>query len=417
MHKVLAAVVVQRMRILSRGECVKKLLQSKRRGSAFLLVVVAVIILLAMGVGLLGLGMKGRIYSIRTASDIAARCAADAGLTMALYQMNEKLKIKPWNDSSLPEAANQSLPYCDAVFSYTVTGNSSDGYTIESIGASGNAERKIVCVLKPQGPFEFAVFTDQGAELKNSALVDWFNFSADDENLKVGTNSVASGAFSLKNSSTINGDVVVGIGGNPDVVIDDFGATITGETRALREANVLTPVEVPDWLDSLPSGGSIQNDTTISNSSKYSDINLKNNMTLLIDRNIALYITGDITLGNSAEIQIDNDASLILYLGGDFEGKNSSTVNNLTQEAKKLQIYCLDSCENMLFKNSTDFYGVIYAPNAEVILDNSANLYGAVVARDFEQKNSGTFNYDASLRDASVNDEAVRFVVTNWHQE
>jgi len=271
--------------------------------------------------------------------------------------------------------------------------------------------------LKPEGPFDFAVFAEDGAELKNSALVDWFNFGADDENLKVGTNSIASGAFSFKNSSTINGDVVVGVGGNPDVVIDDFGATITGDTRALREANVLPLIAVPQWLDSLPSSGTIQNNTTVTNSAKYSDINLKNNKTLLIDGDITLYVTGEIILGNSAEVQIDNDASLILYLGGNFEGKNSSTINNLTQNAKKLQIYCLDSCENMVFKNSTDFYGVIYAPDAEVIMDNSANLYGAIVARNFQQMNSGTFNYDASLRDANVNDEAVRFVVTNWQEQ
>jgi hypothetical protein len=396
---------------------VKKLLRSKKCGSAVLLALIAVMILLVMGVSLLNLGMSGRIYSTRTARDIAARCAADSGLTMALYKMNEKLKVKPWDDSSLPEAINESLPYCDAAFSYTVTGNPSDGYTVESIGTSGNAKRKVVCILKPQGPFEFAVFGDQGAELKNSALVDWYNFGADDEILKVGTNSISSGAFILKNSTTINGDVVVGVGGNPDVVIDDFGATIAGETHALREVNVLPPITVPQWLQSLPSSGTIQNDSTITNSARYDSIDLKNNKTLLIDGDVNLYVTGEIILGNSAEVQIDNDASLILYLGGNFESKNSSAINNLTQEAKKLQIYCLDSCENMVFKNSSDFYGAIYAPNTEVIMDNSANLYGAIVARTFEQKNSATINYDASLRYANVNDQAVRFVVTNWHEE
>jgi len=115
------------------------------------MVMVVVMILLAMGVGLLDLGMKGRLYSIRTASDISARCAADAGLTMALYEMNEKLKVKPWNDSSLPEATNQSLPYCDAVFSYTVTGNPDDGYTIESIGTSGNAQKKSCLSFETRG--------------------------------------------------------------------------------------------------------------------------------------------------------------------------------------------------------------------------------------------------------------------------
>ncbi|MHC4207948.1 MAG: DUF7305 domain-containing protein [Planctomycetota bacterium] len=395
----------------------RKLLQTKRRGSAVPLVMVVVMILLAMGVGLLDLGMKGRIYSIRTASDISARCAADAGMTMAMFEMNEKLKIKPWNDSSLPGATNQSLPYSEAVFTYTITGDSGNGYTIESVGTSGNAERKVVCTLKPEGPFEFAVFTENGAELKNSALVDWYNFSADDETLKFGTNSIASGAFLFKNSCTINGDVVVGVGGNPDIVIDDFGATITGDTRVMIEKNTLPPIAVPQWLDSLPSSGTITNDSIVTNSGKYNSINLKNSNTLLIDGDVTLYVTGEIILGNSAEVQIDNDASLVLYLGGDFEGKNSSTINNLTEDSKKLQIYCLDTCESMVFKNSTDLYGAIYAPNAEVLMNNSANVYGAVVARDFELRNSGTFNYDVSLRDASVNDEAVRFVVTNWHEE
>jgi hypothetical protein len=363
----------------------KKPLRSKRRGSAVALALVAVMILLVMGVSLLSLGMSGRIYSTRTARDIAARCAADSGLTMALFGMNEKLKVKPWDDSSLPEATNESLPYCDAVFSYTIAGNPGDGYTVESIGTSGNAQRKVTCVLKPQGPFEFAVFGDDGAELKNSALVDWYNYGVGDEILKVGTNSTSSGAFIFRNSSTINGDVVVGAGGNPDVVIDDSGATITGETRALREANVLPQITVPAWLASLPSSGTIQNDATITNSGRYDSIDLKNNKILLIDGDINLYVTGEIVLGNSAQMQINDDASLILYLGGNFEGKNSSTVNNLTHEAKRLQIYCLDGCENMVFKNSSDFYAAIYAPNAEVIMDNSADLYGAVVARSFEE--------------------------------
>jgi hypothetical protein len=83
---------------------VKRLLGQKRQGSAVLLVLIAVMILLAMGMSLLSLGANSRIYSTRTARDIAARCAADSGLTMALFEMNKKLKVKPWNDNSLPGA-------------------------------------------------------------------------------------------------------------------------------------------------------------------------------------------------------------------------------------------------------------------------------------------------------------------------
>lgn len=397
----------------------KKLLRSKKRGSALALAVVAIMILLAMGVGLLSLGMNSRIYSIRTASGIIARCAADAGMTEALFEMNEKLKVKPWNGSGLPEATGVSLPNCDAVYSYTVTGNPGSGYIIESIGTSGQTVKTVTCTLKPQGPFEFAVFGNEGVQLKNSAVVDWYNFDADDESLKVGTNSIASSAIILKNSAMINGDAVVGLGGNPAIVINNNG-TITGDTHALTAINELPSIVVPEWLQSLPSSETIPNDTndtTVTNSAKYNSIQLNTGKTLIIDGDVSLYVIGEIILNNSAEIQIDNDASLVLYLGGDFEGKNSSTINNLTQDTKKLQIYCLDSCENMLFKNSSDFYGVVYAPNADVIMYNSADMYGAIVAKSLDQRNSSNFNYDALLRDASVNDEAVHFVITNWHEQ
>jgi len=397
-----------------------KMLQSKKRGSAIPLAVVAVVILLAMGTGLLSLGLHSRIISIRTASDIAARSAADAGLIMALFEMNEKLKVEPWDGSSLPLGTNISLPNCDAVFSYTVTGDLSSGYTVESTGIFNQAQRTVSCTLQLQGPFEAAIFTEEGMELKNSAVVDWYNYTEDDKIMQIGTNSIAPGSVGLRNSATVYGDLVVGMGGDPSVVIDDYGATITGDIRALTERYVMQPVTVPEWLESLPSSGAIPNDTndtTIITSARYSSIDLGNSETVTISGgDITLYITGDIILGNSAELGIENDASLVLYLGGDFEGKNSSTINNETQDPQKLKIYGLDSCVTIRFKNSTDFYGAIYAPNADVVMDNSANIYGSVISKSFDQRNSGTFNYDVTLRDVSINDEAVYFTITNWHE-
>jgi choice-of-anchor A domain-containing protein len=250
--------------------------------------------------------------------------------------------------------------------------------------------------------------------------VDWYNNTEDDKIMQIGTNNTASGSVVLRNSATVYGDVVVGMGGEPSVVINDYGATVTGDTRALTERYVMQPITVPEWLESLSSSGAIPNDTndtTITTSARYSSIDLGNSETVTISGgNITIYITGDIILGNSAELGIENDASLVLYLGGNFEGKNSSTVNNETQDPQKLKIYCLDSCENMRFKNSGDFYGAIYAPNADVVMDNSANIYGSVISKSFEQRNSATFNYDVTLRDVSINDEALYFTITNWHE-
>jgi len=394
-----------------------KIRQSKKRGSAIPLAMLVVVILLAMGTGLLRLGLGSRVISIRTASNITAQCAADAGLTKALFEMNEKLKVETWDDSTLPLGTNISLPNCDAVFSYTVTGDLGSGYTIQSTGNSNRAQRTVSCTLQLQGPFEAAIFADGYITLYNSATVDWYNYDADDANMKVGTNSTADGSVNLANSATIKGDVAVGVGGDPDTAIDlGNSAVIEGQTSALSQEVELPPITVPEAIDSLPSGGTINNDTTISSSGKYSSIDLGNSETVIISGDVTLYITGDITLGNSAELQIEEGSSLTLYLGGDFEGKNSSAVNNETKDARSLQIYGLESCQDMRFKNSSDLYGTIYAPNADVIMDNSAKVYGAVVAESFDMKNSGVFMYDASLRDVSINDEAVYFTITNWHE-
>lgn len=396
--------------------------QSKKSGSALVLVLFAVVILSIMGLGLLTLAQNSRIFAIRTASDIKARCAADAGLTKALFEMNKQLKVKPWSDDYLPEAVDEILLSNDnTTFTYTVTGNVSDGYVIESTGKSGHTEKTVRSVLQLQGAFECPIFTEDSIDLKNGTIVDWLNFTEEDGNLKIGTNSTEEAAVDAKMGVTINGDVAVGFGGDPDTVISASHATITGDSYALTERQVLTPVTVPEWLESTLSAGTIENDTTIAVSGKYDEINLGNSETIIIDGEVTLYIIGDITLGNSAELQVvdgttNPNASLIIYIGGDFEGKNESSINNMTEDATKVKIYGLDSCESMLFKNSCDLYGAIYAPNADVIFYNSANAFGSVVAESFEQKNSATFTYDALLRNVSINDEGVRFVIKQWNE-
>jgi len=395
--------------------------QSKNAGFATVLVLLAIAVMFTMGTSLLKLGQNSRIGAVRGASEVAARCAADAGLAKAIFEMNEKLKYELWDDSNLPQATDQPIPGCDATFSYTVTGDLGGGYIIESIGNSGEgaAEERVSCTLQLQGPFEYAIFAEEGGiELKNSATIDWYNYDEGDEILKVGTSSVESGAVSLMNSATINGDVVVGVGGDPDEVVNASGATVTGQIYASSQSYDFSPVTVPASVQDLASQGTLTSSTVITSGEyKYDSINIENSNAITIDGEVTLYVTGDVTLMNSSYLEIvdtNPDASLTLYLGGDYEGKNSSNMNNLTSDPKKLKIYGLESCNSMDFKNSTDFYGVIYTPNADVIFYNSADAFGAVAAKSFEQKNSATFNYDTSLRQGDLSDQLARFVVNRW---
>src|SRR4030042_1014668 len=81
--------------------------RTRQAGFAIAMVLCAILLLFVIGVGLLGIGMHRRVFAVQTCSGIAARSAADAGLTKALLEMNEKLQIKPWDDSSLPYARSE----------------------------------------------------------------------------------------------------------------------------------------------------------------------------------------------------------------------------------------------------------------------------------------------------------------------
>ncbi|MHC4580710.1 MAG: DUF7305 domain-containing protein, partial [Planctomycetota bacterium] len=350
---------------------------------------------------------------VRSASAISARSAADSGLTMALFEMNERYGTEAWDENNLPEGT-ESLPHCDSAFTYTVSRDAA-GYVIESTGTNRGTAKTVACTLEFRGPFEYAIFGESRVNLKNSAKVDWYNYDDDDPPMQIGTNSTKKGAVTLKKSATVNGNVVIGVGGDPDVAVSNSGE-ITGDIRVSPEENPIPLITVPEWLERLPSSGTMKDSITLSSSAKYKRIDLKNGNTMKVNDDVSIYVTGDITLGNSVEIEIADDASLILYLGGDFESKNSVQINVETKDAKKLQMVGLDSCKDIDFKNSSEMYGTIYAPKADVVMHNSNKTWGAIVSKKLEFKNSGELYYDASLREYKPDNSPVRFVMTNWHE-
>lgn len=390
---------------------------ARMKGAVMPLVLVVCLICVIIGMSLLTLAFRAKMLGIRAGADIIARSAADAAVAQAIFQMNEKLKVKPWDDSYLPSATNNILLNCNATFDYSV-GKNAGIYTVQGIGRSGVSVRTINAVLRLYSPFDYAIYARNTLELKSTTIVDWYNSEPDDWPLQVGTSSTSANAITLMSGTKINGDVVVGMGGDPENVIDSKVAVIiTGDTYPMFSHPELPTITVPSSLASGTPQSPINSTKTISSSGKYSGIDLPNDANLTIDQPVTLYITGDMKLGTNARVTINNGASLVLYLAGSLLGNNSSGFNNATQSAKQLRIYCLDSCEVVDFKNSSNFYGAIYAPNASIDLKNGANVYGSVIGETFILRNSATFFYDASLRNLSVDDEAVRFVVYRWSEQ
>ena len=412
----------------------KKLLKTKRRGSAIPLAVVAMMILLAMGVGLLTLGFNGRIYSIRTASDIKARCAADAGLEMALFEMNEKLKVKPWNDSTLPEAINVKLPYSDEVCSYKVIGNLVGGYTLQSLGQSGNASRSVSATIRLKSAFDHAILTKNQLVLKSNTKVDGYNSAladpfSDDIKVDIGSQSNANDSIILNTGVIVDGDVSVATGADLDDAIKDMG-TVTGN-KYTSAPEPLPPVSAP-VLDPKPAIDAAGQTITLTpaDSGSYPEIYLRQ----LVDKktkiitpsilevsggDVELHLTGDIQLENSCEIIVKDGSTLTIYTDGNIHSRNGSSISteNPPEAAKTIQIYTTGEDKQFIdIKAKAEFTGVIYAPDDDVVLYAKGNVYGSIVADSFDYMAGGNFYFDEALRKATVDDEAVVFVVNRWYE-
>jgi len=410
--------------------------QSKKSGSILAVVMVLIVVLVVTGGAMLALGSQSRVFAIRDGSGITARCAADAGLTKALCEMNAKLQTGELSDSSLPQVTDEAVPGIHAAFSYQVATKSSQGgkeYTITSIGNSAYAEKTISATLRLQGCGEYGVLMRDRIILKAGTLVGGRD-SSDPGNLnppvevQIGTVSTASESIILNNGVTVDGDVLVGFGGNPDTVIKDLGATITGHKGNLDEDPYLPPVTPP----LLPAMGKIQvkgQDQLITpaESGQYTSIDLQQQAgvdanLVITGGKVVLHITGNINLGQGCEIVVMPGASLELYASGNIKSNEDSGFNNLgTPLDLKLWGLAQDPLpatpqQNWQLNAKSAYFGQVYAPEATVQVNAKSELWGAFTVYSFEMMNAGKLFYDGALRNVNLNDEGVRFVLKRWSE-
>ncbi len=427
----------------------KSHLQSSKRGSILALMVIVIVLLSVAGIGMLRCGLQARIYAARTLNEIAARTAADAGLIMAIWVLNQNVQAT-YLANEMPRQTDQSLANSGATFSYEVampsgsttepvaTGGTEEEvdpfnvklpytsrYVIKSVGKSGNAEKVLYATVRLKGLFESALLSKGKILLAPNTLITGYN-SADptdtDIDVKIGTLSIGDDQISLSPGTVVEADVFVGVGGDPGEVIRAAGV-IAGQTFALTEPIQFPVVTAP----ALPDSGTVISDEAPppvmlrpGDSGTYSEINLSSQAdipdVLQIDGgDVVLHLTGDINLGNAAEIIVRNGSSLVLYADGDISTDTSAGFLNENVSPKALRIFATgEDIQTFELKAKSSVFGVVYAPNADIELYPGADLYGAIVGNNISIKSGGTFKYDEALKDVSPDDEGVRFVIEKW---
>ena len=140
----------------------------------------------------------------------------------------------------------------------------------------------------------YGITTTGMIETKNSALVDSFDSSLGPyggtnigANAKLATTSIASNKVIVGNATTIKGDVFVGVGGDPEVVVNVKG-TLTGGKFAMSEDPEVPPVaELPGGFPANEGSKTFSNGTTtISIDRHFDDLVIENNATVRINGDV-----------------------------------------------------------------------------------------------------------------------------------
>jgi Flp pilus assembly protein TadG len=105
-----------------------------------------------------------------------------------------------------------------------------------------------------------------------------------------------------------------------------------------------------------------------------------------------VYLFNDLSLGGQSSISISGPTDI--YLTGDLDTSGGDVINS-TQDPNNLRIFMTGG--NAQLNASVDWYGLLYAPDSEVTINGSADVYGAIIGANVTASGSGEIHFDAGL--------------------
>jgi Flp pilus assembly protein TadG len=201
----------------------------------------------------------------------------------------------------------------------------------------------------------------------------------------------SNGPIALEGSGVVHGDARAGKG--YDVTLDG-GFVVTKSIGSRLKPLNLPPVDATE--------AAITNDNNTipliqKGNSWESPVDGDGNF--LLDGNITYdlppgtYYFNDFNLEGQAVFNVSGPTTI--YITGDLRRAGGTEVNNLTKIPSNLQLLMTGGTAEITSNNA--FYGIVYAPNTDVIIDGDAELYGVAVGKTLTVTGTSSGHYDESL--------------------
>jgi hypothetical protein len=371
-------------------------------------------------------------------NSIKAEAIAEAGMEEAFWEYNyggEDFTGGGW-DTGNPRTKTATFTDTsgNTIGTYTISisnfGNTASPYPVITstgtlTGSSGNAS-SMQAVLKAEVRirplFTAAVQANDSIDFRKATTVDSYNSTVGAYgganilyNGDVVTNSSDTPAIDFTAGSSISGDVGTGAGGtvdNPEVITNG-GSIYDNVDLTMPDTDTKYATQIAN-CEALPTLGNITADATISLAGyyHYSSLALGIGTTLTVNPGSGeVYMLFDstqaINMRDSSMVRVQS-GKLILLVDGDVDiakdavmsSTANSTNSSLTQglNTSSLTLVGTSQCTSIDADKNFLFVGSIIAPSATFqAVDKDLNMYGAVIANNFDAKKEASIHYDESL--------------------
>jgi hypothetical protein len=368
-----------------------------RRGSALVFSVMSVLVVSILAAGFLQLSMSVTRRLSSYADTQQALNLAEAGLAEA-YSGLAVARTGNVGTAAAPAVMGGGLLWVEAE-------RQANGMVeLECTAMFGTGRATLALVCEPVGiaVASLGFFTSDDLRLNPDVRLDSYDSKvgtyAEQINTPLNNQGIvgSNGDVSVASGNLILGDIVYGPTGKLSVA---SGSYITGGSSARPELEVLPPVAVPE----IPLGKAVQHTggsplIVPPGEAGYAGLDIGKNSTLILKGPLDI-VVDTLTLRLGATLEFDTtDGPVQLFVKESLDLSTSSVVSTSTQITSDSLIFvAAPEGKSVSFGAKSQFYGFIYAPEAEIHVAAQYEIYGGVVCKELQLGARGKMHYDLSL--------------------
>lgn len=378
------------------------------RGSALLIVLSLIAMLTGVVIMTLDRAHTDVELSFNQLHEEQAFYVAEAGMERAVAELNLD---SDWRTGYLTEPLGDGY-YTVAVIDSISNPSLGDTVVLRATASVSGTSSNIESWLVPDGSgsFKQAAFGDVKMAMGSSGCTDSYNsdsgtYAATQSNLwgSIGTNDT----LLIQSLATVGGDASTAALGNITI---SGTPTINGDTTSHAPVHPLNLVGDADYTWAQDNNSRY---TGMSGSYSFSpgplDMHIGdyNQVTL----QPGTYYFTSVHLDHESRLNVGAGGAVKIFVTGNVVVENEVRLNTGGKPAN-LNIYTKGTVVNI--GSQSEFRGTLYSPNCDFLHNNSAGIYGAIIAKSIKIDNNGCIHFDRALLNDNLGSAGGDFTIIAW---